>query len=208
MAGTITSLQAQKRNQERVNVYIDEQYAFAVTMVVAAGLHTGQFLSDREIEQLNSQDERHKAYDRAIFYLGFRARTRLEIERYLRDKDYSPQVITETIQRLIEENYLDDAAFAQTWVEERGRFKPRSGKALRYELRQKGIDAATIEEALDDLDEESLAWQAIENKLRQWQRLDELDFKKKAFGFLSRRGFGYQVVRVVVERAWESIASD
>jgi regulatory protein len=208
MAGTITSLQVQKRNQERVNVYLDEQYAFAVTVVVAAGLRPGQFLSDQEIEQLKSQDERQKAYDRAIFYLGFRARSQLEMERYLREKGYSPQVIAETIQRLAEENYLDDTAFARTWVEERGRLKPKSGKALRYELRQKGIDAATIEEALNELDEEALAWQAIEKKFRQWQQLDELDFKKKAFDFLSRRGFGYQVARAVVERAWEFIGSD
>jgi regulatory protein len=205
MAGIITSLQIQKNNKERVNIYLDDQYRLAVTAVVAAGLRKGQFLSDAEIEQLKRQDERQRAYSQAIFYLGFRARSRIEIERYLRDKKYSAQVIAETVERLAEEKYLDDEAFAQGWVEERGYFKPKSSKALRYELKQKGVDEAAIEEALNDLDEDDLAWRAIEGKLRQWQRLAEPDFKRKAFGFLSRRGFEYDTAREVVERAWREV---
>jgi len=205
MAGTITALQVQKRNKERVNVYIDGQYALAVTMHVAAGLRKDQFLSDAEIEQLKQQDARDKAYHRAIYYLGFRARSRAEIEKYLRDKDYSPDVIGETIERLAKENYLDDQEFARAWVADRQRFKPRSRRALRYELRQKGVANADIEQALVDLPEEDMAHQALAKKIRQWQRLPEADFKKKAMGYLSRRGFSYAVARQTTEQAWDSL---
>jgi regulatory protein len=207
MAGRITSLEIQKNNKERVNVYVDETYAFAVTVMVAAGLRKEQFLSDADIEQLKSQDSRNKAYNHAIFFLGFRARSRTEIEKYLRDKKYSAETIAETIERLAQEGYLDDTAFAEAWVEERERFKPRSGKALRYELRQKGVDEAAIETALSDLDEDELAWRALEGKLRQWRGLAEPDFKKKALAFLSRRGFDYHTARDAVERAWRSLES-
>ena len=202
MAGTITSLQIQKNNKERVNVYLDEEYAFPVTILVAATLKKGQFLSDAEIAQLNQQDERDKAYNQALNYLGFRARSRVEVERYLRNKKYSPEAINDTLQRLAEGQFLDDTAFAQAWVEDRERFKPRSRQALQYELRQKGVEAEAIEEALEDIDEDELAWRAVESKLRQWQQLLEPDFKKKAMGFLSRRGFGYEVAQETTARAW------
>lgn len=207
MAGTISALEVQKRNKERVNVYLDGQYAFAVTMLVAVGLRKGQFLSDADIEQLNSQDERNRAYDRAIRFLGFRPRSQAEVTRYLRDKKYSSEVITDTINRLIQQEYLDDQAFARSWVMDRQRLRPRSRRALRYELRQKGIDENVIEKTLADLDEDDLAWRALESKLRQWKHLAKPDFKKKAMGFLSRRGFNYEIVREVTDRAWESLDS-
>jgi len=205
MAGTITALQIQKRNKERVNVYIDHAYAFAVTVTVAAALKKGQFLSDDEIEQLKNQDERNKAFNHATFFLGFRARSRAEIEKYLRGKKYSTEIINDTVGRLLEYNYIDDKDFARAWVAGRQRFKPKSRRALRYELRQKGVDEENIEDALAGLDEDEMARQAIENKLRQWQRLAEADFRKKAMGFLSRRGFNYQVVRQAVDWAWDQL---
>jgi regulatory protein len=206
MAGTITSLEIQKNNKERVNVYLDEEYAFPVTVLVAATLKKGQFLSDDEIAQLNQQDERDKAYNQALFFLGFRARSRVEVERYLRNKKYSPEAISDTLQRLAEGQFLDDTAFAQAWVEDRERFKPRSRQALQYELRQKGVEAEAIEEALEDINEDELAWRAVEGKVRQWQRLPEPDFKKKAMGFLSRRGFGYEVAQEATDRAWAVVS--
>lgn len=207
MAGTITALEVQKRNKERVNVYLDGRYAFAVTMIVAAGLKKGQFLSDDEIEQLKKQDEGNKAYNHAIYFLGFRSRSQSEIADYLRGKKYPPEVITETMDRLVREEYLSDESFARMWVADRERFRPRSRRALRYELRQKGVSDDVIENVLADIDEDELAWRAIEAKLRQWKHLDEPHFKKKALGFLSRRGFNYEVARQAVERALESIDS-
>lgn len=205
MAGTITALQIQKRNKERVNVYLDGEYALAVTILVATELKKGQFLSDADIEQLKSQDERNKAYNQAVFFLGFRARSRAEVEKYLRGKKYLPEVVTVTIERLLEAGYLNDEDFARAWVADRKRFRPRGRRALQYELRQKGLRDDDIEGALADLDEDDLARQALTGKLRQWQDFSEPDFKKKAMGFLSRRGFNYEVTRDAVARAWDSL---
>lgn len=208
MAGTITALEIQKRNKERVNVYINGKYALAVTIAVAAGLRKGQQLSDAEIERLKEQDQRNKAYNHAIYFLGFRARSRAEMKDYLRGKKYPQTVVAEIIDRLAQEGYLDDTDFANTWVQERERFKPRGERALRYELRQKGVRDEAIEKALSQVDEDESAWRAIEGKLRQWRGLDEKTFTKKALGFLSRRGFGYQVARQAVERAWELLQDE
>lgn len=208
MAGKITSLEVQKRNKERVNIYIEGEYALAVTMPAALGLKKGQFLSDAEIERLEEQDQRSKAYHHALFYLGFRSRSGAEIERYLRDKKYTPEVIDETVTRLQQEGYIDDSAFAQMWVENRERLNPKSARALRYELKQKGVGNQAIDAALSELDEPELARRALEKKVRQWTGLEEMQFRKKAMGFLSRRGFGYGVIREVVDQAWESVQPD
>jgi regulatory protein len=205
MAGTITALQIQKRNKERVNVFIEGQYALAVTVLVAVTLKKGQYLSDAEIEQLKDSDELTKAYNQAIRFLGFRPRSQAEIERHLSDKEYGPEVIAHTIERLRTEQYLDDEAFARFWLENRERFRPRGRQALRYELKQKGLDHEVIETTLADLDEDESAWAAVENKLARWKNLEEQEFKQKVMGFLSRRGFNYEVASQAANRAWTSL---
>ncbi len=207
MAGIITALKIQKRNKERVNVYLDDEYTLAVTAVVATGLKKGQYLTDSQIEKLKSQDERAKAYNRALRFLGYRARSQREIERYLEDKGYSPGAVTATVERLLGERYLDDEAFARAWLEDRKRFRPRGQQALRYELKQKGLGDEIIDAALADLDEMELAWKAVERKLDQWGSLDQTNFKKKLFGFLGRRGFDYEVIYTVFDRAWAFLNS-
>lgn len=205
MAGTITALQIQKRNKERVNVFIDGQFALAITALVAVSLKKGQYLSDGDIERLKDDDEVEKAYNQAIRFLGFRPRSQTEIERYLQDKGYAPEVVSHIVERLRQERYLDDEAFARFWLENRERFRPRGRQALRYELRQKGLDPEVIETTLADVDEEESAWAAIEGKIYRWKNLEEQEFKQKAMAFLSRRGFNYEVAGQAANRAWASL---
>jgi regulatory protein len=207
MAGVITALKMQKRDKERVNVYVDGEFAFAVTALVAVSLKKGQQLSDKEIEQLKSQDERAKAYSHAVRYLGFRVRSQAEMVNYLKGKGYSAQVVDDTVNRLLDEKYLDDEVFAQTWLENRETLRPRGQRFLRYELKQKGIADSVIDATLGELDEEESAWRAVESKAYRWQNLPEEEFKKKVMSFLSRRGFGYEVVRDTTQRAWAALNS-
>ena len=205
MAGIITALEIQKRNKERVNLFVDDQFAGAVSVWIAANLEKGQYLSDADLEQLKSDDEQIKAYNQAIRFLGFRPRSQMEVKDHLRNKKYSQTVINYVLNRLLAEQYLDDEAFARFWLENRERFRPRGEHALRYELKQKGIADQVIDTVLADLDEEESAWVAVESKLNRWKNLEEKDFKQKASSFLSRRGFNYEVVRNIVHRAWNSL---
>ena len=204
----ITGLRYQKKNKERVNVYLDGKYAFAVTELVAAELRRGQQLSPAEIEALQDDDLRNKAYNLAVRFLGYRPRSRHEVEQHLRRKEYEPDVVAHAIGKLEERNYLDDRAFAQFWVENRSQFRQRGTRALRYELRQKGVEDAIIDELTGEVDEEALAWAAVQPKLAGWQRLERRAFEQKLIGFLNRRGFNFGTARSVSDRAWDTLHGD
>ena len=107
--------------------------------------------------------------------------------------------------RLVEHHYLDDEEFARYWLENRSRFRPRSAKAIRYELRQKGVDREAIDAALEGMDEDDAAWDAAASKLDRWRNLPEDEFERKLSGFLARRGFSFATVRRTVQRAWKTI---
>jgi regulatory protein len=205
MPNVITSLEIQKKNKERVNVFLDGAYAFSLTLDAALALKRGQELSPAEIETLRQADEAAVAYQRALGYLSMRPRSQAEVTQYLRNKEYDPALIDQVIERLQRAGYLDEAAFAQFWRESRERFRPRSARAMRYELQQKGVDKAVIDEALSGVDEEAAAWALIEPKLARWQALSKEEFEHKVLSLLARRGFAFDLARRVCRRAWQTV---
>ncbi|MEM7128741.1 MAG: RecX family transcriptional regulator [Chloroflexota bacterium] len=197
---TITALKQQQKNKDRVSVFLDDAFAFGLSMDAAMHLKKGQKLTEAEIAQLKEADGYNKAFHAALRYLGYRQRSCREIERYLADKEYPGEVIEATIHRLYEYSYVDDEAFARAFVADRERFRPKGERALRQELRHKGIDDEIITSVLTELDEDASAWAAVEPKMERWLMLDEEVFKKKITGFLGRRGFSYEIIRTVIER--------
>lgn len=198
--GIITALEAQKRNKQRVNVYIDGEFAFGLNLMDAVRLRKGQALSEDDIARLQGQDAVVQAVDSAAHFLGFRPRSAEEVRRNLHEKEFSAQVIDQAVERLSTMGYLDDEAFARFWVQNRGEFKPLSNRALRQELRQKGVADTVIQVILQDNDESELAYQAASGQVRKLRSLTERDFRTKLSAFLQRRGFSYDTTHEVVTR--------
>jgi len=202
MAKKITALKAQKRNPDRVSVFLDGEYAFGLFRVVAAWLQIGQEIDEEKIRQLKQSEASEKAYQRALNFLSYRVRTETEIRRNLKKHDTPESVIEEVLERLRRNNLVDDLHFASAWVVNRSEFRPRGRRALQSELRQKGVDQEVIEEALQSLDEGELAYRAAKKNARKYLRFEWPEFRKKLLAFLARRGFNYGVAAPIVERVW------
>ena len=197
----ITALKLKKSEKNRITVFLDGEEAFTLHLAAAAGLRKGQALTGADIERLKKEDDLSRAYNQAIRYLASRSRSQKQTESHLTGKGYHREIVAQTINRLIKEKYLDDEAFARLWVENRERFRPRSNYALQYELKEKGIAPDTIDKVLSEFKEEESAWALIKGKLKSWQKLGDVELKKKIMGLLSRRGFGYEISRITYERA-------
>jgi len=202
MAKIITALKVQKRNSDRISLYLDDEYAFGLFRKVAAWLEVGQELNEEKIRQLNQAEANEKAYQRALNFLSYRVRTESEIRRNLNKHDTPEDVIEEVLERLRRNKLVNDFDFANTWVENRSEFRPRGRRALQSELRQKGVDQEIIEEVLQNLNEDDLAYRAAKKNVRKYQRFEQPEFRKKLLGFLARRGFNYAIAAPVVEQIW------
>jgi regulatory protein len=113
------------------------------------------------------------------------------------------------LDRLLRARLLDDRAFAEYWIRNRERFKPRGRYALRHELRQKGVPSEIVDTLLEEVDEADGAYRAALQRLDRWRRLDGDALHRKMSGYLQRRGFGYAVIQQVWERILaERVASE
>ncbi len=208
MAPKITAITAQKRHPQRVNIYLDGEFAFGLARIVAAWLQVGQELTPEDIARLREADAQEQAYQRALRYLSYRARSETEIRRYLQKHNTAPHHIEAVLTRLRDLGLVNDAQFAAAWVENRSTFRPRGRRALRAELRQKGLSEDAIAQALEDLDEAQLAYQAAQKRLRRYRDLPWPTFRQRLGAYLARRGFPYDVITATLARVWQEIHPD
>ena len=206
--GVVTALEVQKRDKERVNVYIDGEFAFGLNLLDAARLRKGQVLAEAEIAALRDVDAVVQAVNTAAHFLSYRPRSTQEVRRNLKEKETPEAVIEAAIDKMARMGYLDDAAFARYWVDNRSQFKPLSHRALRQELRQKGLSDTVIDEALGEQSEPDLAYKAASTQLRKLRNRSVKDFKTKINAFLQRRGFSYSTTQDVVGRMIEALETD
>lgn len=204
----ITAISVQKKTPNRVNIYLDGEFAFGVARITAAWLKTGDELSDERIAKLLADDARERAYQQAMLFLSYRARSEKEIRQNLNKHEFPENAIEITIERLRDARLVNDNEFAQVWVENRSTFRPRSRRALAMELRQKGLDDETVRSAVSGVNEEILAYEAAQKRLGRLKGLEWNDFRKKLSEFLARRGFPYSVIAPIVTRAWSETRPD
>jgi regulatory protein len=200
----ITALKVQKRNPNRVNVFLDGVFAFGVSRIVAAWLKLGQALNEEKIQSLQQDDSQEVAFQNALKVISYRPRSIREVQKKLQEKGFDETVVRLVIVRLKETGLVEDKEFAQAWIENRTVFKPRSRRLMALELRQKGVPDEVVQNALvDAVDDETLAYESAIRYARRLKKLEWLEFRKKLSAFLMHRGFSFEIISPLVRQVWE-----
>ncbi len=152
-----------------------------------------------------TSEKLQKALGLALNYLARQPRTERCTREYLQKKQYEDSIVSQTIEYLRKKNYINDLEYAQWFIQSRSRNNPKSRWALSHELRQKGIETEVFSPLLEEIDEQSLAFAAVQRKIETWKKqYDREKCKKKIFSYLSCRGFGFQMIQTV----WEKVEQD
>ncbi|MFB6568115.1 recombination regulator RecX [Streptomyces noursei] len=139
------------------------------------------------------------------------ARTRRQLADALRERGIPDEAAEEVLARFEDVGLIDDAAFADAWVESRHHGRGLARRALARELRTKGVDSALIDEAVGRLDaeqEESTARELVARKLRTTRGLDRDKRLRRLAGMLARKGYPEGLALRVVRRALEEEGED
>ena len=153
-------------------------------------------------------DEEHlrKARDTAYRCLARGPRSRIEVERRLRQKNYSDSIIHQVLRHLEEYRYIDDRALARQWARDRLTRRHWGPSRLRMELERKGIAREWTEEALRELfeerDETAHATELVAQRLKGRGLRDPKEYRR-LFGYLFRRGYAPDVIQSVLRKMKE-----
>lgn len=209
---TVTKVTRQRR-KGRYNVYLDDEYAFAVDekILISYNLFKGTTLDETAIDEIKTAEFSQKAYTKALLYATGQMRTSQQVSRKLKDQGYDWATIKDVVQRLQNDHVLDDETYAETYVDQAksaGKLGPRG---VKFKLQQAGIDQFVIEDALvaytiDD-QIETLAERVgalLEKNARHSKFLAEQKTQQK----LLQQGFDQHLIQQAISEYRENEAFD
>jgi regulatory protein len=134
------------------------------------------------------------------------AKSRHQLAQVLAKRGVPPAAANEALDRFTELGYIDDEAFARSWVESRQRSRGLAASALRRELREKGIDpdlaSQVIDESVDRDSEREAAARLVDKKLRSMRDVDQATATRRLVAMLGRKGYSGGVAYAVVKEAF------
>jgi regulatory protein len=145
-------------------------------------------------------DRLQHALDLAYRYLGHRDRTVAEVRERLSAERVEPDVVDEAVEELRHLGYLDDARYAQRFVEDRRSIDAWGAARIERRLLAVGVDAALVAAALGEHgagEELEAALAVLRRRFAQPPAHDRE--RDRALGLLVRKGYelelAYDAVR-------------
>ncbi|MCF2533093.1 recombination regulator RecX [Yinghuangia sp. KLBMP8922] len=138
-------------------------------------------------------------------------RTRAQLADALKKRGVPDDVADHVLGRFTEVKLIDDAAFAAAWVDTRHQGRGLARRALARELRQRGVDASLVDEAVERLDPEqelATARALVARRLPATRRLDRQARMRRLAGMLARKGYGEGLALRVVREALDADEAD
>ena len=206
----ITKITTQQKNQDRFNIFIDygkgEEYAFSVDsdVLIRFELKKGMGLDELSILEIQYQDSIRKAYNLAVHYLARRMRSKLEIQEYLIKKEVEEPVINEVLHKLTSQKYINDEEFAHAYVRTQKNTTDKGPDIVRMELKEKGIDEATIKASLAEYSIEEQVENAIkvvEKLVKRSSNESQRLMKQKTEQLLMRKGYPFEIIQLALNEA-------
>ncbi|NVY96788.1 recombination regulator RecX [Lactobacillus sp. DCY120] len=158
----ITKITTQKR-RGRYNIFLEGQYAFAVSEAVLTRyqLAKGLELDAQLVQELQAADSQEQAYNKALDFLSYQLRSVAEVRQHLQEQEFAPETITQAITRLQELGYLDDQAYAESFIRTAIKTTLDGPQKIQRKLQSKKVTPAVISSALKLYTEELQAENAL-----------------------------------------------
>ena len=130
-----------------------------------------------------------------------RAKSKGELLAHLKKRGVEDEVASATIYKLTQNGLINDAEFAKAWAQSRHNAKKLSKRIIAGELRTRGVDQSAIDEALDEIDDESEYRMACSLAMKKYSTMSRLEPEvqiRRIQSLLQRKGFGFGVIGRVI----------
>lgn len=184
----ITKIEVQKKNKNRVNLYIDDNFKCGLSLetILKNHLKVGQEISQNELQYFKCDSEKEVALNKALGYIAKYQKSEKELKKYLKDKEFDDEVVDFVAEKLKSYGFVDDKIFATNFV--KCKTKNQGKRKISSMLKQKGVDENIVEEIVSEYacDVEQIG--LVAQKYLKNKPLD-LKTKQKAYRYLSSRGY-------------------
>ncbi|SUQ47788.1 Regulatory protein RecX [Clostridium neonatale] len=200
----ITKIEIQKNNKDRVNIYLDGEYALAINaeLIYKENLKVKDDVDISKLQEIAEKESYIRCKESAIKIIERSYKTEKEIRDKLKQKGYEEKQINKNRHFLKEYNFINDNTYAKAFIKDK--LSSKGSQKIKYDLMKKGIAKDIIEENLikvDKNEEKEVALNVGRKKYESIRRKESDNYKLsgKLYRFLISRGYAYDIVKDVVK---------
>ncbi|WP_066892811.1 recombination regulator RecX [Clostridium nigeriense] len=201
----ITKIEVQKRNKDRANIYIDNEYAFSLSneLVYKEGLKTNEKINIEEIQVIAKEDNYLKCKNTALRIVEKTFKSEKELRDKLILKGYENEEIDKTIKFLKKYSFISDDNYTKMYVKDKSRLQGK--KKIKYDLMKKGISENIIEEEISNIDRDDERETAYNLAIKKYNTIakredDKFKLSQKLYRYLLTKGYDYDTVSYAVKK--------
>lgn len=208
----ITKIEVQKRNQDRVNIYVDEKFFMAIykELVFTFNLKKGDNIEEDNLRQILKDEMFLKGKNKALNILSKASQSEKKLREKLTD-DFEEDTIDEIIDFLKKYNFINDNELASKIVNTNVNLNKYGKNKIKQNLYNKGIEKSTIDEAISEIDQDYEFENAFYLAQKRYERVKNEDPKKaysKVANHLAYKGFSYDIIKSVLNKLLKSDFND
>ena len=205
----ITKIEEGKRNKERVNIYIDNEYAFSVSkeILYKEDLKLNDSVNIEDLREIVKKDNYIKCKNSALRIVERIYKSERELKDKLLLKGYDKDSIEKTMEFLKEYNFLSDNNYTKMYVKDKSKFQGKN--KIKFDLYRKGIDEEIIQEELSSIDEEDEREVAYNLVLKKYNVIskresDKYKLSQKLYRYIVSKGYSYDIASYAIKKVLEN----
>ena len=208
----ITKIEAQKKNTDRVNIYINDEFFMSVftELVYTFNLKKGMEINKENLKTLLDDDMYIKAKNKALNILSKADQSEKKIKEKL-SSEFEEHTIEKVLDFLRNNKFIDDKLLAQKIVNTNINLNKCGKNKIKQNLYNKGIEKSAIDEAMSEIDQDAEFENALYLAEKRYARVKNEDSKKayaKVANHLAYKGFSYDIIKSVLNKIFKSDYND
>lgn len=200
----ITKIESQKKNQDRVNIYVNNEFFMAIyaELVYSFNLKKGIEIDENNLKNLLKDEMYIKAKNKALNILSKADQSEKKIKEKL-SSEFEEDTIDKVIDFLKRNNFINDEILAQKIVNTNINLNKCGKNKIKQNLYIKGIDKNSIDDALSEIDDNIEYENAMYLAKKRYNRIKNEDKRKiyqKISQHLAYKGFNYDIIKRVLNK--------
>ncbi|MCA9380649.1 RecX family transcriptional regulator [Candidatus Dojkabacteria bacterium] len=198
----ITSIVQQKRNEDNVNLFLDNKFWCSISKdtLLEFQLHKGKTITQDQKQELEKLSSENFIKEKALKYIFIRPRSKKELYDYLvYKKDFEKESVEIVLTKLESKGTVNDTEFAKWFVSQRLISNKYGEQRIRNDLIKKGISKNLIDISLKELVKKDDQIEKIKELIKKFEKeIKEEDVYKKKQKITRRllsRGFSYDDIK-------------
>ncbi|MCY6354976.1 recombination regulator RecX [Clostridium sp. ZS2-4] len=205
MEKTITKIETQKKNKNRVNVFLDDEFAFSCSaeLVYYHNLKRNKKINMELFKEIIREDNYLKAKNSALRIIEKTYKTEREMFEKLVTLGYDEKTSSRVMKFLKEYSFVDDNKYADMFIRDKSLLWGKS--KIRYALLKKGISEEIVENGLSEITYDMEVISAVKLAEKRYNTIIKSESNmykiyKKLGDYLASRGYEYNIINTVLNR--------